>query len=146
MDAGRRIAVRRAGAGIGILVVLIAIVIIMVMMVASPNGGGAGGGGGYLNQVGAAKKSGERVAVTLDRQQLGMLISTYRQNNGKLPRTMADIEAPPSMAVDGWGNTITFTFEQDRRTGATKVTYRSAGEDGVPNTEDDVLTIDTLQF
>jgi hypothetical protein len=131
----------RRGHGALILVVLIALVIILILYFGSGPGGGS-----YMQQVAQTRKQGKQMARDLQTQQLVILMSQYRQDNGKLPGSWDDLEAPRESTLDPWGKPMSFSFETDNKTGKTTVTFRSDGPDGEPNTGDEVSKTDTLPF
>lgn len=130
----------RRGHGALILSVLIAIAIILILMF------GNFGGGSYMKQVSNTRKKGKDTAAEISTQQLTILIAQYRQTNGKLPANWEELEAPAESYRDPWGQPLTFTCETDKRTGSTKVTFRSIGPDGEANTADDVVRTENLPF
>ena len=142
----------RRGNGALILVVLITIAIVLYLMFGMNSGGGGGastsrpGGGSYMGQVGQTRKAGRETANEISTQQLTLLIVQYRDaNNGKLPKTPADLDAGAAFN-DQWGHEMTFSFEVNKQTGKTTVKYHSNGPDGDPGTEDDVTRTDVLPF
>lgn len=129
----------RRGNGALILVVLIAMAIILLLMF-------GGGNSSYMNQVSNTKKKGRETVNEINTSQLSLLIAQYRQANGKLPTTWEEMEAPAASYTDQWGTPMTFTCETDKRTGQTKVTYRSNGPDTEPNTADDIVRKDNVPY
>ncbi len=130
----------RRGSGALILVVLIALLIILILYF-------GGGKSSYMNQVSNTRKQGKQVAQDINTGQLTTMISQYRQENGKLPKTWEDMEGLPRESyMDPWGKPMTFRCEEDKRGGKTKVIFHSDGPDGEPNTEDDINRAETLQF
>ena len=125
---------RRGNVGL-ILVVLISLAIILYLMF----------GTGYAKSVSTSRKQAREVVQTIETQQMSLLIAGYRRDNdGKLPKTADDIEGNGGIFKDPWGGPITFTFEEGKRGGPTKVTYHSNGPDGEAKTADDVSKTDTL--
>jgi hypothetical protein len=141
----------RRGNGALILVVLIAMAIMLYLYFGSTGGsGGSGtskpgsGGTTYMGQVQQTRKKGREEATAINTQQLSILIAQYRQeNNGKLPKTPADMEGGAAFN-DQWGHEMTFSFETSRD--KTTVKYHSNGPDGEVGTEDDVVRVDVLPF
>lgn len=141
----------RRGNGALILVVLIAMAIMLYLYFGSTGSSGGGGGGStskggtsYMGQVQQTRKRGREEANQISTQQLSILIAQYRvDNNGKLPKTPADLEAGAAFN-DQWGHEMTFSFETSRE--KTTVTYHSNGPDGEPGTEDDLTRTDVLPF
>jgi hypothetical protein len=129
----------RRGAGALILVVLIGLVIILLLYF-------AGGQHSYMGQVAQTRKRGRELAVDLSTQQFSILIAQYRQEHGKLPKSPADFEDNAASFQDPWGGPVTFTCEDDKRTGKTIVHYHSDGPDKEPNTRDDINKTDTLPY
>lgn len=138
--------VRRGNVGL-VLVVLIAIAIIMFLMFRA-------GGGGIAGQASSARKQAKATVQEINTQQMSLLIGMYRSNNnGKLPKTVADLDDNSGIFKDPWGGPITFTFQETGaggrgKTGGaggqTKVIYHSNGPDGEAGTADDVTKTDTL--
>jgi hypothetical protein len=128
----------RRGHGALLIALLLAVVIGIFLLY------GNMGGGSYMQQVGTTRQQGKQLAQDLNTRQLSMLIAQYRSENGKLPRTAAEMEQDAAFK-DPWGNPLLFTFEEPRM-GATQVTYRSAGPDGEHNTEDDIVKTEPLPF
>ncbi|MBL9032283.1 MAG: hypothetical protein JNM80_11350 [Phycisphaerae bacterium] len=140
-----------AGLLIGLLVVVV-IVLVLLFGDFSSTGGttsatGSPGGGSYAGQVAQTRKSGRETAFSINSQQLTTMIAQYKQeHNDKLPKSWADIEGLPKQSyTDAWGNELAFTIEAGPR-GPGKVTYRSNGPDGQPNTSDDIVKVDSLPF
>ena len=133
-------ATRRGNVGL-ILVVLIALAIVLYLMF-----GTGGGGSSYMGGVAKTRKQGKEMVAEIATAQLSQLIAMYRQRNGKLPKTIDDMEDEATYFKDPWGGPLTFTFEEPKgsRGGATKVIYHSNGPDAEKGTEDDVTRTDTL--
>jgi hypothetical protein len=131
--------VGRRGNGALILVVLIAMAIILFLMF-------GGGKSSYMNQVSNTRKKGRETVNEINTGQLSILIAQYRQTSGKLPATWDEMEAPRESYTDQWGTPMTFTCDTDKRTGQTKVTYRSNGPDTEPNTADDIVRTENVPF
>jgi predicted PurR-regulated permease PerM len=130
----------RRGHGALILVVLIALAIILIMSF-------AGGNSSYVSQVSQTRKQGKQMARDLQTQQVTILFAQYRQENSKLPGSWEDLESVPrESTLDPWGKPMSFSFETDKKTGRTTVTFKSDGPDGEPNTGDEVSKTDTLPF
>lgn len=140
MSTPDRLIVRHGNAAFGLIALLVVMAIILFLFF------GNAGGGSYSQQVVETRRQGQAMAIRLNTQQLSILIATHRQTTGKLPRGVADLEAPANAFRDPWGQPITFVCEEDRASGGTKVTYRSNGPDGEPNTEDDIVQTETLPF
>ena len=143
----------RRGNGALILVVLITMAIVLYLLFGMNSGssGGAGstkkpGGGSYMGQVGQTRKQGREMANEINTNQLSTLIAQYRQeNNGKLPKSPSDMDGGGAFN-DQWGHEMTFSFEENKKTGKTTVKYHSNGPDGDPGTEDDITRTDVLPF
>lgn len=146
----------RRGNGAVILSLLIVMAIVLYLLFGMNSGGGSSGGGStgkpgsggssYMGQVGKTRKQGRETANEISTGQLTQLILMYRDaNNGKLPRTPADIDSPGAFN-DQWGHEMTFSFEQNKATGKTTVKYHSNGPDGEAGTEDDVTRTDVLPY
>jgi len=132
----------RRGNGALILVVLIALAIILFLYF-----GSMGGSKSYMGTVASTRKQAKQTVQDINTQQMSTLIAIYRQNNGKLPKSPADLEENAQYFKDPWGGPLTFTFEEGKgRNGPTKVIYHSNGPDGEPNTEDDVTKVDTVPY
>jgi hypothetical protein len=129
---------RRGGAAFGLIALLIVVVIGLMIYAAQ-----TGSGGNYGSQMAQTRKQGVEVRNEIVTQQLSILISQYRQENNKLPKTPADLDNVAAFR-DPWGKEMTFSFAESNA--GTRVTYHSAGPDGEFNTEDDVKRTDTLQF
>jgi hypothetical protein len=129
---------RRGNVGL-ILVVLIAMAIILYLMF-----GTAGGGKSYMGTVASSRQKAKQTVQDINTQQMSTLIAMYRQKNGKLPKSVEDMEDDAQFFKDPWGGKLTFTFEESKHGGPTTVIYHSNGPDGEPNTEDDVIKRDTL--
>jgi hypothetical protein len=129
----------RGSAAFGLIALLVVLAIVLLLYF------GNAGGGNYAQQLSEARKQGQRLEMRLNTQQLTLLIATYRQQNGKMPRTWEEMEAPPAAYTDPWGHAMTVAVEEERAGGA-RVTYRSAGPDGEPNTGDDLVQTDALPF
>jgi hypothetical protein len=131
---------RRGNAGL-IIVVLLALAIILYLMF-----GNMGGGKSYMGTVASTRKQAKQTVQDINTQQMSMLIAMYRQRNGKLPKSPADMDDDAQFFKDPWGGPLTFTFEESKggRGGATRVVYHSNGPDGEAKTEDDVTKTDTL--
>ena len=128
---------RRRGSGALILVVLVALLIILILYFNT----------GYMTQVSQTRKKGKQLAQDINTQQLTIMISQYRQENGKLPKNWEDMEGLSKESyTDPWGKAMTFRCEEDKKSGKTKVMFHSDGPDGDPGTEDDVNRTETLQF
>ena len=128
---------RRRGSGALILVVLVALLIILILYFNT----------GYTQQVSQTRKKGKQLAQDINTQQLTIMISQYRQENGKLPKTWADMEGLSRESyLDPWGKEMTFKCEEDKRSGKTTVIFHSDGPDGEPGNEDDINRKETLQF
>lgn len=140
MSSPIRFVLRRGNAAFGLIALLVVMAIILFLYF------GNAGGGSYSQQVVETRRQGQAMAVRLNTQQLSILIATHRQSTGKLPGALEELEAPPNAFRDPWGQPISFTCEEDRATGGTRVTYRSIGADGQPNTEDDIVQVETLPF
>jgi Tfp pilus assembly protein PilE len=128
---------RRAGIGFGLVALLVVIVIIAILFTMQ-----TGTGGSYTQQIGQTKRQGVEVSRQIATQQLSILISQYRQENNRLPKSPEDMDS--AAFRDEWGNPMTFTFKGEGE--VTRVTYRSNGPDGVPNTPDDITRQDTLPY
>lgn len=132
---------RRGNAGFGLLGMLIVMAIVLYMMF----GTGGSGKGSYADAVKNTRDQGIETAFNINVQQLSILIAQYRQeHNGKLPTTVAELEAGPGAFMDPWKKEMTFSFKQEAA--STQVTYRSAGRDGEFNTADDVTATGPLPF
>lgn len=129
---------RRAFAGFALVGILVVLVIVLIIYF------GNGGGGSYAGQMSQARKQGRELAMELNTQQLTLLIATYQQSSGRLPKTWEEMEAPAASYTDPWGNPMTFTIEEGRGGGRTRVIYRSNGQDGEAGTEDDITKSDDL--
>ncbi len=127
----------RGNALFGLIAILVVLAIILYLAF------GNLGGTSYTQQVAQTKSNARDLAVRLNTQQWSILIAQYRQAHDKLPASAADLEQALS---DPWGNAVTFTFEEDRRSGRTRVTYRSNGRDGEAGTEDDIAQTEDLPF
>ncbi len=145
----------RRGNGALILVVLISMAIILYLMFGMSTGGSSSGGstskpgsGGstYMGQVSKTRKQGKETAADINTQQLCVLIAQYRNENGKLPKTPADLGDSQTYFKDAWGNEMTFSCEEQKATGKVMVKFKSRGPDGEANTEDDVTRADSLPF
>lgn len=137
VTARRLASPRRRGAGALILVVLIALLIILLLYFNT----------GYTQQVSQTRKKGKQLAQDINTQQLTIMISQYRQENGKLPTSWDQMEGLSKESyTDPWGNLMTFRCEDDKRGGKTKVIFHSDGPDGEAKTEDDINRTETLQF
>lgn len=134
-----RAAVRR-GNGALIILVLLAMAIILFLAF-----GSGGGGKSYMQTMSTSRKQAKQTVQDINTQQLSILIAQYRQENGKLPKSPADLENNAADFHDQWNGPLTFTF-QEQKVGPTKVIYHSNGPDGEANTEDDVTKTDTLPF
>jgi type II secretory pathway pseudopilin PulG len=128
----------RAFGAFGLIAILVVLVIVLLLYF------GNAGNGSYSQQLSQTRKQGRNLAFQINAQQLTLLIATYKQNNGRLPRTWEEMEAPPASYTDAWGKPLTFTIEENRRTGRTTITYRSSGPDEEPGTDDDIVTTDDL--
>lgn len=133
-----RIAQRPAFAGFALIGILVVLVIILIIYF------GNGGGGSYAGQMSQARKQGRELSLELNTRQLTLLIATFRQTNGRSPKTWEELEAPASSYADPWGAPLTFTIEEERGGGRARVLYRSSGLDGQPGTEDDITKSDDL--
>ena len=129
---------RRGGAAFGLIALLIVVLIGLMIYAAQ-----TGSGGNYANQMSQTRKQGIEVRNEIVTQQLSILVSQYRQEHNKLPKTPADLDNAAAFR-DPWGKEMTFSFQESNA--GTRVTYHSAGPDGEFNTEDDVKRTDTLQF
>lgn len=127
----------RPAFGAGLIVILIVLAIVLILLF------GNFGSGSYTGQVAQARKQGIEVRQDIVTMEMSRLISIYRQANGKLPASPADLEAPGAFR-DPWGTDVTFTFREEA--GATKVIYKSNGPDGEAGTEDDVTREDSLPY
>jgi hypothetical protein len=136
--ASGRCGLRRGNVGL-ILVVLIAMAIMLYLMF-----GTGGGSKSYMGTVAASRQKAKQTVQDINTQQLSQLLAMYRSRNGKLPKGPEEMEDDAQFFKDPWGGKLTFTFEESKRGGATKVIYHSDGPDGVPKTEDDVTKVDTL--
>lgn len=127
----------RRGNGLLILVVLIAVAIVLYLMF------GNMGGTSYMEEVKKTKDRGESMAREISTGQMSLLIAMYRQSNGRLPASPGDMESPGAFN-DRWGREMSFTFAS--RGGATIVTYRSGGSDGVLGNDDDETYEDRIPY
>ena len=131
---------RSRGMGALLVVVLVAMLIILLLYF-------GGGNHSYMNQVSNTRKQGKQMAQDINTGQLTTMISQYRQENGKLPKTWEDMEGLPRESyMDPWGKPMSFKFEEDKRGGKTVVIFHSDGPDGDAGTPDDVNRRETLQF
>lgn len=140
----RTLPARGGNVAFGLIALLIVVAIIFFLFFgvggsSSTNTGGSAstGTGGYIGAVGETRKTAKAASFNINTQQIGLLIAQYRDTNKNLPRTFDDIDAPPSMKVDPWGNPITFTFDEKPGANTIRVIYRSNGPDGKPGTSDD---------
>jgi hypothetical protein len=130
---------RRGNIGIGLLVLLIVVAIALYVMFGMQ-------GKGTVGAAAQSRATAQTAVFNINTQQLAILISDYRQqHDNKLPKSPADLEAPPSTFTDPWGGQITFEFKEDPIKG-TIVTFRSAGKDGKMNTPDDVVASSPLPY
>lgn len=140
---------RRGGAGAGLIGLMVVLLIGLLIYTASTGGGGgtggsgAGGGGNYTQQLGATRKQSLEVRQDITTGQLVILLAAYRQENGRLPKSPADLESPGAFN-DPWGQEMTFSFKEGPA--GTIVTFKSPGRDGQFGTEDDVTRDDVLPY
>ena len=131
---------RRRGTGALLLVVLIAMLIILLLYF-------GGGNKSYMNQVQNTRKQGKQMAQDINTDQLVKLILIYRdQNNGALPKTWEEIDAPAESYTDPWGKPMKFTCEEDQKTRKVVVRFHSDGPDGEAGTPDDINRSETLPY
>ncbi len=125
--------------GIGLLVLLIVIAIALYVMFGIQ-------GKGTVGAAAQSRATAQAAVFNINTQQLTILISDYRQqHDNKLPKTAAELEAPPGTFKDPWGGEISFEFKEDAVKG-TLVTFRSAGKDGQKGTADDVVSTAPLPY
>lgn len=130
---------RRGNIGIGLLVLLIVIAIALYVMFGIQ-------GKGTVGAAAQSRATAQAAVFNINTQQLTILISDYRQqHDNKLPKSPADLEAPPATFTDPWGGKITFEFKEDALKG-TIVTFRSPGKDGKMGTSDDVVATSPLPY
>jgi type II secretory pathway pseudopilin PulG len=129
---------RRPGwIGFGLIGLLLVMAIILYLMF--------GAGGGYMQQVGKTRQSGRELVVDINTRDLLTLIANYQVTNGKLPHSIADLEAGPGVFRDPWGTELTFSYENEHADPVV-VIVTSAGPDTEFGTDDDIVKHDPLPF
>ncbi len=125
----------RAGVPIGGLALLLVIVVICVAIFASSSGNKS-----YVENVGEARREGQRLDVALDTRSIVQMVTAYQLENERYPASFADLgQTPPR---DPWGNELSFTIDTSTTPGTLVVT--SPGQDNELNTADDVVRRETL--
>lgn len=127
------------GHGALLLLVLVAVAIILVLMF------GNFGGGSYSQGLAGARREARQTAADINVRHLAILIAQHRVEHGRLPTRPEDLDNAEAFR-DAYGNTISFTYDEPRPGGATQVTFRSAGPDGVAGNEDDLVATAPLPY
>ena len=120
---------RLGGVPIGGLAILIVIVIIAVAITMNP-----GGGKSHLQNAAEARRTGQRLDVSLDTRSIVQLVTAYQLEHNRYPATFEDMETRPPL--DPWGQPLSFTIDQSTSPATLVVT--SPGQDAQPGTEDDI--------
>ena len=130
---------RSLGAGIGLVLSLVVMLIAMSMYF------GTFGGKSYMQTVAAGRKQAIRTAEDISTQQLNICIAQYKLQHNRLPQTAEELDVGPAL-LDPWKKPMTFSYQTQREGSheSTTVIWRSAGPDGVMNTEDDIVKHDKL--
>lgn len=133
---------RIGGAGIGLLVVLIAVVIGMWLMFGKTGPGGSS----YMGNINETREDSKDLAITMQARQIAILVAQQETTTGNYPESMQDIEDfDPQTFVDEWGEPFGMKLIREGRR-ATGIELRSAGRDGLFDTEDDVVHIEKLPY
>jgi hypothetical protein len=134
LDLRVRVAHRRGGAAFSLIGILLVMAIVLWLMFGANSGGKT-----YMETVRDTKKQGDETAVTIQTQQLALLLTMYRDNNnGKLPKTVEDLGEDAAAFNDPWGRPLRFELPPGPERDARSVTVISDGKDGVAGTEDDI--------
>jgi hypothetical protein len=136
--APRSPARQRGNVAFGLIALLIVLLIVLYLAFGA-------GGRGLAGAAGGARQRGQEVGASIQTRQLTTMITQYYMTHDELPRTLADMDAPPAAFLDPWGNPLSFTFQTPPGQ-RTQVTIRSHGPDGIPNTEDDIIVVEELIF
>jgi hypothetical protein len=139
------------------LVGLLIVIVIIVFLVAGPLGSkttskggapGSGTGGSYIQGAMNTKRMAAKEAIESNVNQICIVMANYRTtHDGKLPKTLDELEIPAQMINDQWGNPMTWKLaEAAKGSEATEVIFHSAGRDEVVGTADDVEFRGRLPF
>lgn len=91
---------------------------------------------GYVAKTGPYVELKRQLTVQVLDQTKGQVL-LYRENKGKLPKTIVEMEKESTSAqftVDGYGNPLIYTLSDDGKS----FELSSMGMDGIPYTEDDI--------
>lgn len=133
---------RTAGAGIGLLVVLIAVVIGMWLMFGQKGPGGST----YMENIQKTQEESKSLAIGLQARQVAMMVAQQEAATGTYPESMDEIDDfDPSTLVDEWGEPFRMALIREGRR-VRRIEFRSAGPDGLFDTEDDVVHLENLPY
>ncbi|MCA9286933.1 MAG: type II secretion system protein GspG [Phycisphaerales bacterium] len=119
----------RGGVPVGGLAILLVIVIIAVAITMN-----AGNGSSYVENVAEARRTGQRLDVSLDTRSIAQLVTAYQLQNDRYPATFEDMDT--RAPLDPWGQPLSFSIDQS--TQPATLVVRSIGQDGQAGTEDDI--------
>ncbi|HRQ71808.1 MAG TPA: hypothetical protein PLU35_02140 [Phycisphaerales bacterium] len=137
---GRCASVRRGNVGFGLIVLLIVLAIGMIVYF-----GVGGGSTGLAQQAAKSRDMARDVRTAVNTKQLAMLISQFREENGHLPSSPAEVGGTRGAFNDQWGTEMRLDFVE-RPGFNTRVVFVSAGPDGEFGTGDDVRYEEELPF
>lgn len=133
---------RTGGAGIGLLVVLIAVVIGMWLLFGRTGPGGSS----YMGNLKETRDDAESLVITRQARQIAILVAQQEMATGEYPESMEDIEDfDPSTFVDEWGEPFRMQLNREGRK-VSAIQLRSAGPDGLFDTEDDTVHLEKLPY
>ncbi len=137
---GRYARVRRGNVGFGLIVLLIVLAIGMIIYF-----GVGGGNTGLAQQAAKSRDTARDVRTAVNTKQLAILIAQYREENGRLPASAAEVSGTRGVFNDQWGTEMRLDFVE-RPGFNTRVVFVSAGADGEFGTGDDARYEEELPF
>jgi Bacterial type II secretion system protein G. len=101
------------------------------------------GGKSYMQTVSDSRKQARQQVQDINTQQLNACIVAFKLQNNRLPKTAEELDAGPAL-LDPWKKPMTFSYENEGSREGTTVVWRSAGPDGIMDTEDDIVKREKL--
>lgn len=103
-------------------------------------------GGAILAALGVAAvalalSQGEKIEITSDMAQVAAYVETYREENGRLPADLEEAGVPDELRTDPWGVGYRIDAVETPDADGPDFDVRSAGEDTIFDSEDDVTLL-----
>jgi len=123
-------------------VVLIAVVIGMWLMFGQTGPGGST----YIENIQKTQEESKNLAIGLQARQVAMMVAQQEAATGTYPESMDEIDDfDPSTLVDEWGEPFRMVLIREGRR-VRNIEFRSAGPDGLFDTEDDVVHLENMPY